>query len=94
MLSSNCFFLFQFIWNCVHAEWVLKMVAPKNWVHILKGLEYREEKTFFFLVFCNKTKEQGEIKFVSKISMLVIITVKNYKLQTGMQYMIHTEGWS
>lgn len=48
MLSSNCFFLFQFIWNCVHAEWVLKMVAPKNWVHILKGLEYREEKTFFF----------------------------------------------
>lgn len=94
MLSSNCFFLFQFIWNCVHAEWVLKMVAPKNWVHILKGLEYREEKHFFFLVFCNKTKEQGEIKFVSKISMLVIITVKNYKLQTGMQYMIHTEGWS
>lgn len=84
MLSSNCFFLFQFIWNFVHAEWVLKMVAPKNWVHILKGLEYREEKT----------KEQGEIKFVSKISMLVIITVKNYELQTGMQYMIHTEGWS
>lgn len=48
MLSSNCFFLFQFIWNCVHAEWVLKMVAPKNWVHILKGLEYRDEKAFFF----------------------------------------------
>lgn len=67
------------------------MVAPKNWVHILKGLEYREEKQIF-LVFCNKTKEQGKIKFVSKISMLVIITVRNYKLQTGMQNMIHTEA--
>lgn len=94
MLSLNCFFLFQFIWNCVHAEWVLKMVAPKNWVHILKGLEYREEKTFFFPCILQQNKEQGDIKFVSKISMPVIITVKNYKLQTGMQYMIHTEGWS